>query len=181
MQKKEVKDFIKLLSQMHDEIKKAVETNRNLMAMELLSQCQEEAIQLGNMIENVEGEGLAVVRVLESYCEFLYQIYNKIKQNIFNDSAMMYKSLQTFLVKIENGIENDIKVSKVVVFLPYKAAMWDSLESVWQAAEDDPNCDVYVIPIPYYDINPDGSFGKMHCEASLYPDYVPITPYNAFD
>lgn len=181
LQKKEVKDFIKLLSQMHDEIKKAVETNRNLMAMELLSQCQEEAIQLGNMIENVEGEGLAVVRVLESYCEFLYQIYNKIKQNIFNDSAMMYKSLQTFLVKIENGIENDIKVSKVVVFLPYKAAMWDSLESVWQAAEDDPNCDVYVIPIPYYDINPDGSFGKMHCEASLYPDYVPITPYNAFD
>ena len=27
------------------------------------------------------------------------------------------------------------------------------LESVWQAADSDPYCDAYVIPIPYYDKN----------------------------
>ena len=70
---------------------------------------------------------------------------------------------------------------KEVVFLPYKAAMWDSLESVWQAAQKDENCDAYVIPIPYYDKNPDGSFREMHYEADQYPDYVPVTRYDAFD
>ena len=32
--------------------------------------------------------------------------------------------------------------------------MWDSLESVWQAADADPDCDAYVVPIPYYDTPP---------------------------
>lgn len=59
--------------------------------------------------------------------------------------------------------------------------MWDSLESVWKAASEDENCDTYVIPIPYYDKNPDGSFREMHYEADQYPEYVPIIKYNEFD
>ena len=59
--------------------------------------------------------------------------------------------------------------------------MWDSLESVWKAADADPNCDAYVIPIPYYDKNPDGSFREMHYEGDRYPDDVPVTKYDEFD
>ena len=59
--------------------------------------------------------------------------------------------------------------------------MWDSLESIWKAAHEDPDCDDYVIPIPYYDKNPDGSFKQMHYEGDQYPDYVPITMYDEFD
>lgn len=181
IQKKRVEDIIKLFRQAHDEIKKAVKEKRSAMAIELLSQCQEGAIQLGNIIEEVEGDELTVVRVLESYCEFLFWIYAQLQKNFFPESEMLYKDLEKFLEQIESGIEEDVKVCKEVVFLPYKAAMWDSLESVWRAADEDPNCDTYVIPIPYYDMNSDGSFGAMHYEADLYPDYVPITSYNAFD
>lgn len=67
------------------------------------------------------------------------------------------------------------------VFLPYKASVWDSMESVWRAAVADSDCDVYVIPIPYYEKNIDGSLGKMHYEGGEYPDYVSITRYDAFD
>ena len=67
------------------------------------------------------------------------------------------------------------------VFLPYKVSMWDSLESVWMAADQDPNCDAYVIPIPYYDKNRDGSYGAEHYEGDQYPDYVPVTHYNNYD
>ena len=49
------------------------------------------------------------------------------------------------------------------------------------AADEDPNCDAYVIPIPYYDRNPDGSFAQIHYEAVDFPEYVPITHYGAFD
>lgn len=65
--------------------------------------------------------------------------------------------------------------------MPYKASMWDSLESVWKAADADPDCDAYVIPIPYFDKNPDGSFKEEHYEGEQYPDYVPITRYDEFD
>ena len=58
--------------------------------------------------------------------------------------------------------------------------MWDSLESVWKSADDDGETDAYVIPIPYYDKNSDGSFGMMHYEGDMYPDYVPITSWEEY-
>ena len=49
------------------------------------------------------------------------------------------------------------------------------------AADQDENCDAYVIPIPYYDKNPDGTFKEEHYEADLFPDYVPITNYEEYN
>ena len=46
---------------------------------------------------------------------------------------------------------------KNIVFLPYKASMWDSLESIWKTAyEDKSYCNTYVVPIPYADIDANG-------------------------
>ena len=70
---------------------------------------------------------------------------------------------------------------KQIVFLPYKAAMWDSLESIWQAACRDPQCEAYVMPIPYYDRNMDTSLGTMHYEGDLFPAEVPILSYKEVD
>jgi hypothetical protein len=67
---------------------------------------------------------------------------------------------------IRNSINSDIPVKLETVFLPYKASMWDSLESVWRKADADPSCDAYVIPIPYFDRNPDGSAKEEHYEGN---------------
>ena len=67
------------------------------------------------------------------------------------------------------------------MFLPYKASMWDSLESIWKEADTDPACEAYVIPIPYFDKNPDGSFREEHYEGDQYPKNVPITRYDEYD
>ena len=69
------------------------------------------------------------------------------------------------------------KKRKVVVFLPYKASMWDSLESIWRAADADPSCETHVVPIPYYERNPDFSLGAMHYEGGEYPSDVPVEDY----
>ncbi len=67
---------------------------------------------------------------------------------------------------------------KNIVFLPYKASMWDSLESIWQAAfEDKEYCNTYVIPIPYADLTPDRKVAKWHCEIDLFPKDVPVLDY----
>ena len=67
---------------------------------------------------------------------------------------------------------------KNIVFLPYKASMWDSLESIWEAANEDKSyCNTYVIPIPYADLNPNGTVAKWHCEVDLFPKNVPVLDY----
>ena len=40
-----------------------------------------------------------------------------------------------------------------VVFMPYKASMWDSLESIWMAADKDERCEALVVPITYYELD----------------------------
>lgn len=75
----------------------------------------------------------------------------------------------------------DRKEKIKIVFLPYNASMWDSLESIWMAAKDDPDCEAYVVPIPYYDKNGKGELTEYHYEGDKFPEYVPITDYRQFD
>ncbi len=180
-QKKQAEDFLKLLGQAHTEIKRAMHNGKSAAAMDLLGQCQEGAIELGDMIEAEEGEGFVTIPILEAYCEQVYQIYEAVRQRGYADADKACKSLDKLLSRIRNSVRNDIKVRIEAVFLPYKASMWDSLESVWKAADKALDCDAYVIPIPYYDKNPDGSFGRMHYEGGLYPDYVPVVKYDEFN
>lgn len=88
---------------------------------------------------------------------------------------------QEIVLQVINNLRNEKKLKKDIVFLPYKASMWDSLESVWQAAyEDKEHCNTYVIPIPYCDRNPDGSVAQWHCELGEFPDYVPVLDWREY-
>lgn len=180
-QKDQAKGFLRILDQVHDEILKYMRKNMLPEIMELLGQCQEGAIQLGSLIEDTEGEGFVTVEILEEYCEYVYQLHELLQQGQRANVKETSKALRTRLAQIERSVEQDIRVRTEVVFLPYKASMWDSLESVWKAADEDPDCDAYVVPIPYYDKNPDGSFREMHYEGDLYPDDVPVTGYEDYD
>ena len=45
------------------------------------------------------------------------------------------------------------KIVYRVLFLPYKASMWDSLESVWLAFKKMPNVKTTVMPISYFELD----------------------------
>lgn len=178
---KQVKELLRLLLQANEEIKKAIEKKQYDTALEILEQCQDGAIGLGTLIEEAEGEGFVTVVYIEEFCELVYQIHESVLEKGSADAIVTYKAIAKSLSRIEKSTEHDIKVIKTVVFLPYKASMWDALESVFLAADADPDCRAFVIPIPYYDLNQDGSFGTMHYEGHDYPPYVPITDYQTFD
>lgn len=180
-QKEQAEQLVGLLDRVHDGVRMSIEAGEKDAAMNFLSQCQESAINLGEAIEETEGESFVTVTLLEGYCETVYQFYEKLRQGEKVNAGKAYKNLHRSLIQIKNSIKNDIKVRTEAVFLPYKASMWDSLESVWKAAAEDPDCDAYVIPIPYYDRNPDGSFKEEHYEGDQYPDYVPVTWYGDYD
>lgn len=145
----------------------------------LLADAQEGAISMGNMVEALCGEGTDTVRELEDYCETLYQMSQA--SDLIDGQKKLLSQLQEHLWKIRHFLEKDVPDKREVVFLPYKASMWDSLESVWMAAKEDKDADVYVIPIPYYDRNPDGTFREEHYEGELFPDYVEITHYDDYN
>lgn len=180
-QKKQAEDFAELLGQAQDEIKRAMKRNHFELAMQLLAQCQEGAEELRILIEVTEGKDFKTVQLLQKYEEEVSKISQRIMQNPSVQKDPIYQKLYYLQSQIKSSIKNDIKVRLEVVFLPYKASMWDSLESIWKAADADPDCDAYVIPIPYFDKNPDGSFREKHYEGGQYPDYVPVTKYDEFD
>ncbi len=181
-QKQQIEDQLSQMEEVHEQIKKYIEQGSIQPAMDLLENCQASGITVGTLIEKAEGEGHRAVVLLEEYCELIYQFHQELEKNYKEiNKNKVYKQLRQKLIKVTNSVRNDIQIRIEAVFLPYKASMWDSLESVWMAADADPDCDAYVIPIPYYDKNPDGSFREMHYEADQYPMYVPITKYNEFD
>ena len=172
--KNEILDLLNTLLKANKSIKQFVSSGKrdeNALAS-LLQDCQDAAISVGNSIEKSEGEGTNAVKQLEDYCELIYRF------SIGQEKAT-YK-LDTCINTCINEIKQ-LPERIEAVFLPYKASMWDSLESVWMAADEDPDCDAYVIPIPYYDKNPDGSFKAEHYEGSLYPDNIPIVDYRAYN
>ena len=188
-QKKQIEELALLLGQAHGEIRKALSAQEADSALRLLEDCQSSAIFLGGQIEQTQGEDFVTVRYLETYCEQVYQLYQLLEREKGTDRKTEYgqeaasgiDGLDAQAEQIAESIRKDIPARREAVFLPYKASMWDSLESVWQAADADPEWAAYVIPIPYYDRNPDGSLGPLHYEGGQFPSYVPVTSYWEYD
>ncbi|MCR4694714.1 MAG: hypothetical protein K5773_05295 [Pseudobutyrivibrio sp.] len=183
MRKSDKDKCIKLLDvigRAHDEILADITAGKIDAAVTLLESLQQAAISMGNIIESSEGEGLEIVSKLEEYCEFVFVLH----ENLLDGQETNVKGLEKKFKKIHGNIDgllSAIPEKNVFVFLPYKAAMWDALESIWEAANADNNCDAFVVPIPYYDKNPDGSLAAEHYEINDFPAYVPVVDYRNFD
>lgn len=101
-------------------------------------------------------------------CEALGE-YKKLINSPEYDADLIKKALGVFFQQIQE--ENE---TYRVLFLPYKYSMWDSFASIFEAAKEDENCEVYVMPIPYYDKDQEGNLTEMHDESESYPDDVGI-------
>ena len=164
-------------------INEAFESGCNLdmtAAAEALVNCQESAIMVGNSVEVYGEPGEEIVHILEEYCEGIYQM--SISLGDTNQRKKISKKIQKQLFQVSNKIKYSLPDNKrVILFLPYKAAMWDSMESIWENTANDESCEAHVVPIPYFEKKPDGSFGEMFYEGDLYPDYVSAIGWETYD
>lgn len=176
--KKEMLEIVDSLSKRNRMIANGV--NQNVCPqIELLAECQQLAFDMGVVLETYGKDSEKIVQILEDYCECLYQV--SISKDDMEQCRRLVKKVKKQLIKVYNGIRFEIpEDKKEIVFLPYKASMWDSMESVWKAAVYDERCDVFVVPIPYFDKESDGTLGKMHYEGDEYPEYVPIVSWQDF-
>lgn len=176
-QKQQLLDIIDSLHILHKEIRQRTDLKNLSSVKTALADCQEAAIQIGEAIERMTENGKEAVCALELYCEKLYVVNEQVE---IISAHKIYKILEENIIKAENAIIH-IPTSKEIVFLPYKASMWDSLEGIYQAAKEEQNSNVYCIPIPYYDKNIDGSLGELHYEGHEYPGNVEVVDYRTYN
>lgn len=180
LMKKQIEEILNALKKIHLEIEEKILNNEMQYVLACLEECQSAAISIGNQLEKL-GEGCKTVHKLEEYCEYVYNIYNDITIEKEWDISKSIGLLNQQCDDIIECFSREIIVKKEIVFLPYKASMWDSLESIWKDMIEKSDYEVKVVPIPYYDKNSDGSLGKYHYEGKDYPTYVPIIDYNSYN
>lgn len=131
----------------------------------------------------------------ESFSEETYRQYNKKLLEINTSLDGIYEkkqsngntSKETRLIKrifknLEKDLLNEEEVKLEVLFIPYKYSMWDSFESIWEAAEADTRCNAYVMPIPYYDRDDEGRMTTFHYEVENFVENnIPVISYEDYN
>ncbi len=180
-QKIQAENIVQIIEEAHVELKKILENNEIDTARSLLAQCQECGYSLYDYVADLEGEDHIACGAVANYCSIVFDIHTEMstieKINVNN----ILKRLNKAIVEIHNSVKNHIMTKLEIVFLPYKSSMWDSMESVWLAANADENCEAFVVPIPYYDRNADWSFANQYYEGMQYPKNVPVVGYNQYN
>lgn len=176
--KKQIKSIIQTMWEAHSHVVVLIQNRQIAEANNLLAQCQECAKYIGESIEESEGFNTPAVSYLETYCEQLYSMSRTMDKK---GLKRLKVQLDGNLHSVEYELDKNIPLDKMkIVFMPYKASMWDCMESVWEAADKDEQCEVYVIPVPYYERNQDGGIEKECYEGALFPREVPIVSYKSF-
>lgn len=170
-----VKECIHKFEQLHENI------HNRICVSETLIKAQENAIEMGNLIEQVKGEGNSIIRKLEQYCEAVFELYNESVQQNDDVPDEKIKNLDCLRKQIEVDAEENILKRKEAVFLPFDSKYWPALHSVWEAVRAEADWDVYVVPLPYYYKEYDGSFLDMVYNVSGYPQNLPLADYEKFD
>lgn len=177
--RKQLFSILESLQEAYQMLGNLIENNQKEEAIGLLADCQEGAITIGNQIEAVYGEGFECIHQLEQYCETAYHIVENIDD--YETCVNNYVVAGQQLLEIKAAMEKEIPDKLEVVFFPYKASMWDSLESIYLAAVEDEECDAYCVPIPYYDLNPDKTFREFHYESGEYPADIQVTSWQEYE
>lgn len=76
--------FFKMLPTMISEVMKIANAGNAQTACEMLMKIQEGVINVGNMLEETEGEGFAAIPVLENYCEHIFALFSAISAGAMN-------------------------------------------------------------------------------------------------
>ena len=142
--------------------------------LDFFNECQQAAITIGETLESKMQDSIDIVSILERYCELLYELSGKEELE-----EKYIKCLDEQLAKVETKI-NAIPTVYQIVFFPYKASMWDSMESIWKSFSADERCECVVVPIPYREFDAKtNSWIDCH-ELSDFPEYVHARDYRTF-
>lgn len=173
--KKEISEKFQLLKETHQYIKAIMCQNQDIVPV--LADCQTLAIEIGGEIEEYQGEGCQTVALLEKYCEALYHIAQRKYPGLPEKMAeSTEKELEESLDPAWESFQKDIPEERVIVFFPYMASMWDSMESVWKMLKGEEHTRCVVVPLPFY-VKNGKEKAEFRYEGEKFPKELEIVSY----
>ena len=159
---------------------------RKKIAIEI-SKCLDDISSGIEMIGNFKDNKYVVSKVEKIFKESLLKLDSEM-DDIGKEQVEALKEA----IKSVDAIETNRLISEIkgfisenivykVVFMPYKASMWDSLESIWMAADKDERCEALVVPITYYELDNNKNPIKKVNEKNLFPKYVNVVNDEEYD
>lgn len=152
--------------------------NRKNELWDILAQLQQRVVNTAAIIECEIKENEEFILPLEQYCEYLYQITLHMESK--DELAAIKRKINSILNTVFTLIDNE-EIEIEIAFLPYKYSMWDSLESIWDAASKDTRCKCKIIPIPYFDRDGKGNLTKLCYEGEMFAEKMDIVDYQDYD
>ena len=157
-----------------------------------LSELQNNIVSFGTLTESIKGEDCNTVKLLEQYLEVIYKVakyVQKFDEGISYEASAESKyaecdeGVKDTFASISEAIDSEIVNRRSVLFLPVKAKHFSSMRMAYEMEAATPDTDVYVMPLPYYYKEYDGSFkDEMHIDTEEFiKANIPVTDYSRFD
>lgn len=157
-----------------------------------LSELQNNIVSFGTLTESIKGEDCKTVKLLEQYLEVIYKVakyVQKFDEGISYEASAESKyaecdeGVKDTFASISEAIDSEIVNRRSVLFLPVKAKHFSSMRMAYEMEATTPDTDVYVMPLPYYYKEYDGSFkDEMHIDTEEFiKANIPVTDYSRFD
>lgn len=157
-----------------------------------LSELQNNIVSFGTLTESIKGEDCNTVKLLEQYLEVIYKVAKYLQkfdesinyeESAENKYAECDEEVKDTFASISEAIDSEIVNRRSVLFLPVKAKHFSSMRMAYEMEAAAPDTDVYVMPLPYYYKEYDGSFkDEMHIDTQEFiKANIPVTDYSRFD
>ncbi len=148
------------IGKLEEATKTVISNGQTNQAREHIAACQQLAVDLGTMLEQILPLYQPMVKKLEQYCEELYHLYEGMGTGDFESN--------NHLTQIRNDIEKEwegrYRNRKTVLFLASWYEDWKAIEGLWKEKREDPDCDPYLVVLPYYTKDYDGSPRQWYLE-----------------
>lgn len=149
---------------------------------EKLLKCVDDILSSLEMFRNFKGNSYISAKINKLYSEnmgVLEEYADGVENKEYLELLDKFKE-SVSKINLEDAAEISKKMKELisesiiykVVFMPYKASMWDSLESIWMAADKDERCEALVVPITYYELDSNRNPVKKVNERDHFPEYV---------
>lgn len=185
--KEMTRECVQELWRMQEELLEAKQELTAEQGMNLLQLSQQLAVDLGTLLEQIVEENARIIHLLEQYCEELYVLYEQMAAVADGLQTMeetadpcMGSRLRQLRDSITTELDANVYARRAVLFLPVLAKDWKGLQPLWRAAKEDASCDVYVVPLPYYYKDYDGSPKTVCSDALDFPEEVQALDYRLF-
>lgn len=142
----------------------------------LLQAMQETVIAIGDIVERCITDSDCAIASLTNLAEMIYEL--SLDGN--HEDFMKRSEVSACCENAKQEVDKVLPPVYEILFMPYKASMWDALESVYLEAAKAADCQARVMPVPYYHVTEDRAALEMEYEGEQFPEEIPITDYREY-